>query len=82
MKASEGNISAGVKAIDGVQHTLTAWESERAMRRFLYQGAHKNAIKAFPDIATGKTFGFETDRVPDWGEIPALWAKHSREYEV
>ena len=66
----------------GYQHTLTVWESERAMRRFLYQGAHKQAIKAFPDIATGKTFGFETDRVPSWDEVPTLWAEHGREYEI
>ena len=82
VKASEGNISAEVKAINGVQHTLTVWDSERAMRRFLYQGAHKEAIKAFPDIATGKTFGFETDRVPSWDEVPTLWAEHGREYEI
>ncbi len=68
------------KTIDGVHHTLTVRESEAHMRRFLYRGAHREAIGAFPDIATGKTFGFETERVPDWSEVHALWRERGRAY--
>ncbi|MEO1280224.1 MAG: hypothetical protein AAFV69_00670 [Pseudomonadota bacterium] len=59
-KKADGNISADARTIKGIQHTLTVWESETAMKRFLYRGVHANAIRAFPSIATGKTYGFET----------------------
>lgn len=81
-RRASGNLRAEVKTIDGVQHTLTVWESEADMRRFLYRGAHRVAIAAFPAIASGKTFGFETDRVPDWDEVHALWHKRGRDYEA
>ena len=77
-----GNLRAEVKTINGVRHTMTVWESKTAMRRFLYRGAHAQAIRAFPTFATGKTFGFETRRVPGWDEVHALWLEHGREYAV
>lgn len=79
-KRAQGNLQAEAKTIDGVHHTLTVWESEAHMRRFLYRGAHRQAIRAFPAIATGKTFGFETEQVPGWDAVPALWHEHGREY--
>ena len=79
-RRTQGILQAETKTIDGVHHTLTVWESEARMRRFLYQGAHREAIRAFPDIATGKTFDFETDRVPEWDEVHALWGERGREY--
>ncbi len=79
-KRASGNLQAEAKTIDGVHHTLTVRESEAHMRRFLYRGAHREAIGAFPDIATGKTFGFETERVPDWSEVHALWRERGRAY--
>ncbi len=75
-----GNFKATARTIDGVRHTLTVWESKAAMRAFLYSGAHKQAIRAFPAIATGKTFSFESDRVPDWEEVHRLWHEHGRDY--
>lgn len=50
------------------------------MRRFLYRGAHHQAIGVFPDIATGTTFGFETKQVPDWDDVHALWRERGRAY--
>lgn len=75
-----GNLQASAKTIAGVRHTLTVWESKAAMRAFLYSGAHKKAIRAFPAIATGKTFGFEGDRVPNWDEVHRLWQERGRDY--
>ena len=43
------------------------------MRDFIHSGAHLNAIRAFGKIATGKTFGFETDEIPDWDAVHRLW---------
>ena len=79
-KQAPGNLQATAKTIAGVHHTLSVWESKAAMRAFLYAGAHKQAIKAFPIIATGKTFGFESDHVPDWDEVHRLWHEHGRDY--
>ncbi len=75
-----GCLSASARRINGIQHTLTVWEDERAMRRFLYRGAHGRAIRAFQSIGTGKTFGYATDRIPDWSEVHGLWRAHGRNY--
>ena len=78
-KGADGNVSAESRTIDSVHHTLTVWRSERDMRAFLVSGAHAQAMKAYPSIGTGMTFGFETDRVPSWDEVPALWRAKGRE---
>ncbi len=81
-RRARGNIRAEAKTIDGVHHTLTVWEREADMRRFLYRGAHRAAIGAFPAIASGKTFGYEADTVPDWDEVHALWRERGRDYKA
>jgi len=79
-RTAPGNLATSVKTIDGVHHTLTVWESKEVMRRFLHSGAHQSAIRAFRSIATGKTFGFETDRVPSWSEVQGLWRERGKDY--
>lgn len=81
-QAAPGNISADATTIGSVHHTRSVWVDEAAMRSFLYTGAHRRAIKAFPSIATGKTFGFTSDHVPDWQEVHALWQAHGKDYAV
>ncbi len=80
-RRAKGNIRTEVRTINGVHHTLTVWENEAAMSAFLYRGAHRRAIKAFGKIATGKTFGFATDRVPSWDDVHGLWLERGRDYE-
>lgn len=75
-----GNLRAEARAINGVQHTLTVWEDKAAMRRFLRAGAHAEAMRAFPRIASGGTFGFATATVPDWSEVHALWLDRAVAY--
>jgi hypothetical protein len=72
-RGAPGNISADARTINGVHHTRSVWTDETAMRHYLITGAHRGAIKAFHNIATGKTLGFSTDQVPDWGEVHELW---------
>ena len=79
-RQAPGNLQATAKTIAGVHHTLSVWESKSAMRAFLYAEAHKRAIEAFPIIATGKTFGFESRQVPTWDEVHRLWQEHGRDY--
>jgi quinol monooxygenase YgiN len=79
-----GNLSVAARRIDGVHHTLTVWTDAAAMRRFVASGAHLQAMRAFPVIATGKTLGFETrrDKVPGWDQIPTLFDELGREYQA
>ncbi|MGH1420126.1 MAG: hypothetical protein ACRBCJ_14820 [Hyphomicrobiaceae bacterium] len=80
---ADGIISVKFRNINGVRHTLTVWESERAMQAFLYSGAHRDAIKAFPEIADreSKTCGFETTTIPDWTAAHKIWQDKGKEYQ-
>ncbi len=69
-----------VTRYNGVQHTLTVWRSKEDMKRFLTSGAHLNAMKAFRSIATGKTFGYESDKVPSWEEVHKIWLTQAKTY--
>jgi len=62
----KGNLHCDVKRINGYQCPLTAWESRDMMLEFMRVGPHLEAVKAFSKIATGKTFGYETETLPDW----------------
>lgn len=75
---AEGNLGIDARQINGVHHTRTVWTDEAAMRRYLVTGAHLKAMQAFGSIATGKTMGFESDQVPDWDEVHALWQTKAR----
>jgi hypothetical protein len=79
-RKAPGNISAAVRKIDGVQHTLTVWEDRAAMRRFLVTGAHLGAMRDFRRVGSGKTCGYESDTPPDWETALAYWRAHAREY--
>jgi hypothetical protein len=76
-----GNLFVGVKAINGVQHTLTIWESKETMKKYIYSGAHLLAIRAFRKIATGKTIGFESNTIPTWDEVHEIWKTKGISYD-
>lgn len=77
---ADGNLFTSVLTIHGVRHTLTAWTSKRAMSKFLYAGAHGKAIAIFDKIATGKTYGYESDHVPSWEEARTIYDQHAKDY--
>lgn len=80
--STEGNVLTETRTIAGYQHTLTAWESRSAMMKFFVSTPHRNAVKVFPSIATGKTYGYWTDNIPSWDEAVEIWKLHGREYGV
>ena len=72
-KQAPGNILAETRTINGVHHTLSVWESEDAMRRYLVSGAHLAAMRVFPAIAAGSTLGFIADQPPEWSRVHEIW---------
>jgi hypothetical protein len=78
--SAPGILFSDVKKINKIQHTLTAWESKEQMKAYIHSGAHFEALKAFKKIAVGKTFGYESDRIPTWDEVHKLWLKNGKEY--
>ena len=79
-ESAAGVLYVSVKKVNGIQHTLTAWESEAHMKKYIYSGAHKHAIKVFRKIATGKTFGYVSKTLPTWDEVHGIWNEKGRAY--
>ncbi len=77
-QAAAGNISAQTRTINGVHHTLSVWQSRQDMRNYLAAGAHAGAMRAYRNIATGKTLGFECETPPGWEEVHELWQTKGR----
>lgn len=51
------------------QRTLTAWESEAHMRKFVVSGAHLKAMKSFSKLANGSRYThWVAHEVPSWEE--------------
>lgn len=69
-----------VKRIKGFQCTLTAWESRDDMLNFMRGGTHLKAMQAFHAIATGRTYGYESETVPTWSEAFKLLQEKGKEY--
>ena len=77
-RAAEGCEMAGARFIGGMFYTVSLWQSERAMKRFLYQGAHGKAARDFDNFATGLTAGYAADAAPSWDEVPAVLRERGR----
>ena len=69
-----------VKRIKGFQCTLTAWESREDMLNFMRGGAHLKAMQAFHTLATGRTYGYESETIPSWPEAFKLLQEKGKEY--
>ena len=81
-KSAQGNLSAEVKNMHGYQCTVTAWENREVMLAFMRSGVHLKAMKAFPKIATGRTFGYEADAIPTWEEAYSMLMEKGKDYSV
>lgn len=79
-KKAPGNKFCEVKRIQGIQHTLTAWDDMETLRAFVGSGAHLNAVKSFRKIAIGSTFHYVSDTIPTWEEARRLWEVNYKEY--
>ena len=70
-----GCLEAAARTIGGVHHTRSVWRDRSDMLAYVRSGAHLAAMKAFHQIATGKTVGFTTADIPDWDEAHRLWVE-------
>ena len=50
------------------------------MVKYLNGTEHSKAIRNFRAIATGSTYGYESDHIPNWDEALDLWNKNFKEY--
>jgi hypothetical protein len=79
-KSAKGNLYSAVKKINGYNCTLTAWENREMMLAFMRNGTHLKAMKAFSSIATGRTYGYESDTIPNWDEAFSLLEANGKNY--
>jgi len=79
-KKAPGNLFCEVKQIQGIQHTLTAWNDMASLRAFIGSGPHLKAVKSFRKIATGSTCHYQSDTIPTWKEVRRLWEANYKEY--
>jgi hypothetical protein len=77
---AKGGLSVSAKRMNGSQCTITSWESREVMLEFMRSGAHLHAMKAFHKIATGRTYGFESDQLPTWPEAMVLLKEKGKDY--
>jgi len=81
-KSAKGNLYAEVKKMHGFQCTITAWENREVTLEFMRSGVHLQAMKAFPKIATGRTYGFESDGIPTWEEAYTILMEKGKDYSA
>lgn len=76
---AEGNVYSSMFAKDGVHHTITAWESREAMRRYFNDEDHVAAMRSMKDVASYvKVHGYFTDELPSAEEAIGRWRKEGR----
>lgn len=78
-RRAPGNVLADARSFDGIHHTLSVWSNRQAMLDYLVAGPHLQAMRLFPRIANGRTWGYASDHVPDWDEARAIWTAYSVE---
>ena len=79
-QTAKGNLYRAVKKVNGFQCTITAWENRDVMLDFMRSGAHLKAMKAFNSIATGKTYGYESETLPSWNEAFEILQEKGKKY--
>ena len=73
MKGQAGFIKMKNTGFGYWHYTLSVWESEAHAKSFARAGAHLQAMKAGPTIATEvRIYTFQSDHIPGWKEAKQL----------
>lgn len=81
-QSSSGNLFTTTYVRGRTSYTLTAWESKRDAVRFVHQEPHRQAVAIFDRYFVGRTYGYQTDRLPEIPQAIQLLKEHGREYGV
>ena len=81
-RKAQGNIHTQLfRTLDGTFLTLSAWETQEDMKRFVLHPVHIAAIKIFPQISDiGKVYNYEAEVLPTWSEARKTVQEKGREY--
>ena len=58
--------------------TMSLWDDRTAMIEFLKSTKHREAMKVFDKIGTGRVYSYEASQLPDWSEAKELLKTHGR----
>lgn len=62
-----------------LHYTLTAWESEEALKNFAHSGKHKEAMKQSKSLSTEiRIYTYQSDQFPNWDEAKSLLEKEGK----
>lgn len=76
---AEGNVYSTTFSKDGVQHTITVWESKAAMQKFMRGEAHMTCMKNLSAVSSyAKAHGFFADEMPPAEEAIKKWKFEGR----
>mmetsp|Transcript_1051 Transcript_1051/g.2021 ORF Transcript_1051/g.2021 Transcript_1051/m.2021 type:complete len:217 (+) Transcript_1051:128-778(+) len=85
-QGTKGNLFTEARHINGIQHTLTVWQSRKDMQVFYRSPAHIKAMKNFYNVADyGKVYGYEKEYSGQgpfvtWEEALQQWEEHGQLY--
>ena len=74
------NIEVDLWSHRGDYYTRSLWKSKRAMSKFMYAGAHRQAIAHLSEFGIGITYGYEAAQLPEWSEVVKLIAEYGKQY--
>ena len=77
---AEGNVySSMFTKKNGVQHTITVWESKEAMQMFMRGDAHSKAMGSLKEVSKYvKVHGYWTNEIPTVEQAIMEWFKYGR----
>ena len=80
--SAQGIVSVEVKSSGLlIQRTLTVWESEEALKKYIRSGSHLVAMKSFSKIANKSyTAKFKVTSKPTWEEALEYLKTQGREH--
>jgi hypothetical protein len=79
LKTQPGFLKSRNRGFGYLHYTLSAWESEEAMREFVRAGAHLTAMKSSRALGREiRTYTFVADSMPGWEEAQRLLSAHGK----